>query len=231
MTRNLTHFAAFCCLTIQPMVVYATVFEFSTDGSQYEVSQTNPADTASNTSAEPQGGSVDVPANRQAYHTLAQQTALRFGGDRGVEAAGLTEAQFVDVFTAMIDRESRFNPRAVSSKGAQGLGQLMPATARELRVEDPFDPVQNLTGSAMYLVAQLRRFHDVDLALAAYNAGPGAVERYNGIPPFEETQNYVRVVTRNAGLSRVRVVPINEERTNSPAVTPENLERTSVWEF
>lgn len=231
MNYKATIIAASCCLNILPTVVFATVFEFSSDGSQYAVSHSEPADGARNTGEDPQAGSVDVQPNRQAYHTLAQQTALRFGGDRGVRAAGLTEAQFVDVFTAMIDQESRFDPRAVSVKGAKGLGQLMPATARALRVEDPFDPVQNLTGSAMYLVAQLRRFQNVDLALAAYNAGPAAVQRHNGIPPFEETQNYVRVVTENAGLSRLRVVPINQERTTSPPVSQPNSERTSVWEF
>lgn len=106
----------------------------------------------------------------------------------------------------------------------------MPGTARELRVSDPFDPAQNLTGSAMYLVAQLRAFGSVELALAAYNAGPGAVQKYNGVPPFRETKDYVRVVTKRAGLSLGPAVPVNAEvPTIDIKVT--QPERKSVWEY
>ena len=96
-----------------------------------------------------------------------------------------------DLFTRVIGAESNFNPRAVSPAGAIGLGQLMPATAAELGV-DPRDPIQNLEGSARYLRQMLDRFGgDERLALAAYNAGPGRVEEYGGVPPFPETQNYL----------------------------------------
>lgn len=98
-----------------------------------------------------------------------------------------------DLFLRLVQQESGWNPQAVSHKGAIGLAQLMPQTARRLGV-DPTDPVQNLDGGARYLRQQFNTFRDWRLALAAYNAGPGAVERYSGIPPFRETRDYVRAI-------------------------------------
>lgn len=91
----------------------------------------------------------------------------------------------------VVDAESGFNRHAVSPKGAQGLMQLMPSTAAALGVGDPFDVRQNIAGGAGYLRQQLDRFGRLDLALAAYNAGPAAVARYGDVPPFAETQSYV----------------------------------------
>jgi hypothetical protein len=114
------------------------------------------------------------------YRAIATQIAQREGVP-------------VDLFLRMIGQESAWNAGALSPKGASGLAQLMPGTARDLGV-DPNDPIQNMTGGARYLRQQLDTFGRPDLALAAYNAGPGAVKKHGGIPPYRETQDYVRKI-------------------------------------
>ncbi|MEX0286535.1 MAG: lytic transglycosylase domain-containing protein [Paracoccaceae bacterium] len=98
-----------------------------------------------------------------------------------------------ELFARLVQQESGWNPTAKSHKGALGLAQLMPQTAEYLRV-DPLDPQENLEGGARYLAEQYRDFGSWRLALAAYNAGPEAVRKYGGVPPYKETENYVKII-------------------------------------
>ena len=135
------------------------------------------------------------------YRQAARDAARRYGVPE-------------DLFMRVIQQESGFQPDVTSPAGAYGLAQLMPGTAADLGV-DPRDPLQNLAGGARYLRQQLDAFGDPALALAAYNAGPGRVRQYNGIPPFEETQNYVRTILGGGEM------PMNLTPTASRMQQPE----------
>ncbi|WP_136635848.1 lytic transglycosylase domain-containing protein [Pseudooceanicola onchidii] len=129
-------------------------------------------------------GDGTVPAFRGRYKGPHLATARAAARKHGIPE---------DLFLRLVQQESGWNDQARSHKGAIGLAQLMPGTARALGV-DPHNPQQNLEGGARYLAQQYRTFKSWKLALAAYNAGPKAVEKYDGIPPYTETKNYVRII-------------------------------------
>jgi soluble lytic murein transglycosylase-like protein len=142
--------------------------------------------------AEPvKAADVTVAAGAAGEHPLLE----RLGPfENAIREAARVASVGANWLRAMIIQESGARPFALSRKGAQGLMQLLPATGRALGVRDPFDPIQNVQAGARYLASLVQRFGDIRLALAAYNAGPGRVEAYGGVPPFQETRDYVERV-------------------------------------
>jgi len=139
------------------------------------------------------GAAIRARVPRAAILAAIEGAAGRYANDPAIARAGLTANDWVALVRSNVQIESAFNPAARSHVGAIGLGQLMPETARQLGVS-PHDMHENLDGSARYLLAMLKRFGSGELALAAYNAGPEAVARHGGIPPYRETQGHVRKV-------------------------------------
>lgn len=167
---------------------------------------------------------VPVPvraAAREPYGKLVAKAAKENGLNRRL-------------LSSVIRAESNFHPRAVSPKGALGLMQLMPATARSLAVRYPFDPAENVQAGARYLKRLLGKFGSVKLALAAYNAGPATVRLYHGVPPFHETRAYIARVRRDmkkkiapnpeSGTVKLVCSPF-ESRCREEAVSPEEAAR------
>lgn len=147
---------------------------------------------------------------------LAAATELRRARFYPLMAAVACEAGVpTHLFDALVTQESRYNPAALSPKGAIGLAQLMPGTARSLGVSDPWNVVQNLRGGARYLRRQLDEFGRYDLALGAYNAGPGRIRQYGRVPPFRETLAYVSTI-----LTDVHIAAIGSSRLVGGSARP-----------
>jgi hypothetical protein len=151
---------------------------------------------------EPRAEQVPVAADPA---TGLVDASLLEGTPYGEIIAAMSEAHGVDpmLVRALIQVESNYRPRAKSNKGAMGLMQLMPSTARQYKVRNPYDPTANIGAGVKHLKALIDRMDGaVDMALAAYNAGEGAVKKFKGIPPYRETRNYVSRILSIAGLSK-----------------------------
>ncbi len=162
--------------------------------------------------------SASSSGTRNSYDSYILASAQRHGVDPGL-------------MKAMMHTESAFNPNARSPVGAQGLMQLMPATARRFKVSNPWSPADNIEGSAKYIAWLMKRFNNnVEFAVAGYNAGEGNVDKYKGIPPFKETRNYVKSVMsryhslykNDAGLSGNTMNANNSNSNNSNTANTSN---------
>jgi soluble lytic murein transglycosylase-like protein len=188
--------AAFCVWLAAPAAADAQIYSWR-DASGTLVVSTTPKDPSATlyivrNSAAVRATRAAVTKRSEAYEDLIVQHAT----EHDISA---------DLVRAVIQVESGFNPLARSYKGAMGLMQLMPATARALGVSNAYDPAQNIRGGVAYLKQLLTRFgSNIELALAAYNAGPQAVNRYGTVPPYRETRNYVHKVRDKAGTTVVR---------------------------
>lgn len=186
---------------------FADVLSIGEDGTvvrqsgpaQYLTPDMTPRPIVAGRQAQPSAAKAPAPSSPPA--SLREDIRIAAG------AAGLSPT----LLEALAWRESRFNARAVSPKGARGPMQLMPATAQALGV-NPDDPTANVRGGVRYLAQMLRRYDgDLVKALAAYNAGPGAVDRYGGVPPFRETRAYVDAI-----LERMAHAAVNDLPRNTP---------------
>ena len=155
------------------------------------------------------------------FASLLKKSSEKYGIDLDALFSAASEKYKVplNLLKAVAKAESNFNPNATSPVGAMGIMQLMPGTAKGLGVTDAYDPEQNIMGGAKYLSQLLTRYDgNASLALAGYNAGPNAVDKYNGIPPYQETQNYVKTVLGYLGDNITAGTVTVESKTGSSSV-------------
>lgn len=177
-----------CMFGLQP--VYAQMYKFTDENGIVHYTNVKPVGQKNVTTfnfpcyaSDPKCNQLDwenIPLNRRAF-------------DDEIRAAAQVHTVDDALIRAIIHAESAYQPEALSPRGAQGLMQLMPETQQELQIVDVFDPINNIEGGTLYLSRLLDQFdQNIELAAAAYNAGPGAVQQYGGIPPYKETREYVR---------------------------------------
>jgi soluble lytic murein transglycosylase-like protein len=199
-TRSLvrTALAAVVVALVSPAAAYAQIYAWRDAAGNWVLS-----DRAKDPSAKTYGVTTAPSAAPSAFRTTRPVSRRAAQYHSLIEEHAAQNVVNADLVRAVIQAESAFNPRAVSPKGAMGLMQLMPATAAEYGVLDPFDPVDNVRAGVKYLKRLLDMYSGrVELALAAYNAGPGAVKKYGGtVPPYRETRNYVAKIRETTATS------------------------------
>ena len=202
MGRILLIAAALCVAT--PALAHAQLYSWKDASGRLIISDTPKDPTAKTYSVAYVGTSYGVVKSAPGKRRVTEFDDL-------IVANANQHSLHPDFVRAVIQAESAFNPRARSHKGAMGLMQLMPGTAADYGVTNAYDPVQNIRAGVAYLKSLLVRFgNDVSLALAAYNAGPRAVEKYgNAVPPYKETRNYVSKIKANAGPDASGLAPQN----------------------
>jgi soluble lytic murein transglycosylase-like protein len=183
-----------------PALVQAQIYAWRDSSGNYVLSD-KPKDPSAKTFAVSTAGSL-----RSTTPIIGKKSARFDGLIQEHSAAHGVDATLVK---AVIQAESAYDPFATSVKGAMGLMQLMPATAREYGVRNPYDPAENIRAGVAYLKSLLTKYaHNLELALAAYNAGPTAVARYGTVPPYRETKNYVKKITGAVEASRPPIVHV-----------------------